>query len=281
MTAVAPDLPAELVGVEWTLREFRRDGATNEPPKGSAEVVLRFSSDGRLSGTDGCNFIGGRVEVRGSQLLMRSLATTDILCSGIVEFAEFVCAVLRGPSSWVVRNRTLRLTANDDACLVYQQRASIFPSDRPGYPAPHVLLQGRLGDGDYRVHYQVSAERVGLEMESRDTPGRAWGFRGTSRKPGDGGPQPDPMSCATSQVDGERFVAGLVDRDVARIVFRVLGDAREIDLPLYALEDTEIRAFGGFVGDPPRGSQLLAYDRAGALLGPPYAPHWWVAGDPI
>lgn len=242
---------------------------------------MRFSSDSWLSGTDGCNSIGVRIEARGSQLSSRSFATTAVLCPDIIDFTEMVRGVLRGPMSWEVSNETLQLTGTDGTRLSYRRRPSIYPSDRPGYPAPDVLLEGRHGSGDYRLYYGVSAGQVSLGMESRDAPGRGWGFRSTSRKTADAGPQPDPMSCMTTQVAGERFVAGLVDGTVTRVVFRVLDTDLEIDVPLYRLAETEIRAFATFVGDPPRGSQLLAYDTDGAVLGPPYAPHWWVVGDPI
>ena len=90
------------------------------------------------------------------------------------------------------------------------------------------------------------------------------------------------MSCQTSLVDGDRFIAGLVTTAVVRLIFRPLGAGEEIDLPIYALPATpEVRAYGGFVGDPPRGSQVIAYDSAGNEMGPPYAPYWWVPGDPV
>jgi len=60
------------------------------------------------------------------------------------------------------------------------------------------------------------------------------------------------MSTAQCQVAGERFVAGMVTNAVARVMFRPLGGADPVDLPVYPLADApDVRAYGGFVGDPP------------------------------
>ena len=252
--------PVVLIGVEWTLVHLRRDGALVEPPDGASEVVLRFSADGQMSGTDGCNFFfGGPVVISGARLSVGRIGTTLMGCPGIVDF-----------------------TAADGDALTYEHRRSIYPSDKPGRPAPHVLAEGAHGAGHYWLFYTAFDDRVSLEMEYRDAPGEGWAFWGTTMERGWSGPEPYPMSTAQCQVAGERFVAGMVTNAVARVMFRPLGGADPVDLPVYPLADApDVRAYGGFVGDPLRGSDVVAYDANSSQLGPPYTPHWWVSGDPI
>jgi len=275
--------PVVLIGVEWTLVHLRRDGALVEPPDGASEVVLRFSADGQMSGTDGCNFFfGGPVVISGARLAVGRIGTTLVGCPGIVDFTTAVGAVLHGEVDWTVLDGVLTISAADGDALVYERRRSIYPSDRPGRPAPHVLAEGAHGAGDYRLFYTAFDDRVSLAMEYRDAPGEGWAFWGTTMERGWSGPEPYPMSTAQCQVAGERFVAGMVTNAVARVMFRPLGGADPVDLPVYPLADApDVRAYGGFVGDPRRGSDVVAYDADGSRLGPPYTPHWWLPGDPI
>ena len=166
--------------------------------------------------------------------------------------------------------------------LVYERRHSIYPSDRPGQPAPAVLVEGQHGAGDFRLYYECFADRVTLSMEHRDALGDGWGYWLTTMERGWSGPEPYPMSTSDCRVAGELFVAGMVTSKVARVSFNPMDDDGRVDLPTYSLADVaEIRAYGGFVGDPPRGSYLLAYDAHDAELGPPFEPYWRLPRDPI
>src|SRR5882757_4624581 len=205
MSTSAMGAPVVLIGVEWTLVHLRRAGALVEPPDGASEVVLRFSADGQMSGTDGCNFFfGGPVVISGARLSVGRIGTTLMGCPGIVDF-----------------------TAADGDALTYEHRRSIYPSDKPGRPAPHVLAEGAHGAGHYWLFYTAFDDRVSLEMEYRDAP-------------------------------GERVV-----------MFRPLGGADPVDLPVYPVVDApDACAYGGFVGDPRRGSDVVAYDANGSRLRP-------------
>jgi heat shock protein HslJ len=271
----------DLIGTEWTLREYVRDGVTYPPPRSRIEVVVRFSDSAGFSGTDGCNYLRGQVRVSGSRLVFGRTMITAVLCRGLAELTDAVGAVLRAAVSWELQGETLRLTADDGTALVYAHRASIFPSDWRGTPSG-IIAGGRRGRGDFRFYYNIRDNAtVALAMESRDAPGDEWGRWTTTMKPGSAGPQPDPMSSATSTVDGDRVVAGLVNADVARVVFHSLAADTDSELPLRTLAGTSIQAFADFVGDPPRGSYVIAYDAAGSPLGPPYEPYWWLPGDPV
>lgn len=273
-------LPAALAGARWTLRQYEHGGALRAAPDTPREVVLRFGR-GRMGGNDGCNNWGAPVGILGGRLIIGGRATTDMACPGIVEFLEMVHGVFSGEAGWEVRDQLLIITGSDGTRLIYEPRASIYPSDRPGYPAPAVLLEVSHRSGDLRMSYRVNDSQISLLLEYRDSADDGIGQSFTSLSPERQGPQPDPMSCMNTAVDGDRFIAGLVSGDVAQVTFRLLGTDREVDLPLYGLVGTRIRVFGGFVGNPLRGSQIVAYDAVGVEMGPLYAPYWWISGDPI
>ncbi len=273
---------AELIGTEWTLREYVRDGVAYSTPHSRIEVAVRFDDSGRFSATDGCNYLGGPVRIDDSGLVFGSMMTTLVGCPGLEELVDAVHAVFTGDASWEVQGETLRLSADDGTALIYERRASIYPSDWPDGRPAHIIAEGTHGRGDFRLHYHIwDNATVALSMESRDWPGDGWGSWTRTMKFGSEDPKPDPMACATSTVDGDRFVAGLVTAAVARVVFHSLAENTDTELTMYTLTDTTIRAFGGFVGDPQRGSYLIAYNAAGSPLGPPYDPYWRLPGDPV
>jgi hypothetical protein len=174
---------------------------------------------------------------------------------------------------WWIADRRLHL-GKAGTELVYRVRASIFPSDG-GAVAPHVLSQGRQGSGDYRLFYTESPGYLAVSFESRDTPGKPWGHGGQNRPVGWTPYLGDAMDCQTTLVSGSRFVWGLVTDRATRVVMRDKASGRVTDLKLYRLPGAKhFQAYGGFVGTPPRGSTIVAYDAAGAELGKPFAPYW-------
>ena len=180
----------------------------------------------------------------------------------------------------MIQDGTLTLTSAD-ATLVYGPRRSIFPSDRPGRPAPLVLTQGRRGSADYRFHYSVSQQGVGLTVEWREEAGGAWNYSGLMLEHDWDGPQPNPMACTAASIGDDRVIAGLVIEPATKVTFRPIG-GQDLDLDLYRLPEAPRHlAYIGFVGHPERGSTVHAYDAAGAELGPADAPYWWLPGDPI
>jgi hypothetical protein len=180
----------------------------------------------------------------------------------------------------VIHDGTLTLTSANTT-LVYQPRRSIFPSDRPGRPAPLVITEGRRGSADYRFDYAVSEQGVGLEVSgarSLAAPGITTG----SRLEHDwNGPQPNPMACTIASIGDDRVIAGLVTEPTTRVMFRPIG-RQDLDLDLHRLPEAPRHlAYIAFVGQPERGSTVHAYDASGAELGPAHAPYWWLPGDPI
>ena len=271
----------ELVGVEWTLVRFVSEGVESVPGDYPLEITLGITGTGAVTATDGCNWVSGRVEVEADRLVAGQLMTTRRGCIGpVAQVAPLIDRVLHSSPTWVIHDGTLTLTSVD-ATLVYAPRRSIFPSDRPGRPAPLVITEGRRGSADYRFAYAVSQQGVGLEVEWREEPGGGWNYSGLMLEHDWNGPQPNPMACTADSIGGDRVIAGLVTEPATKVTFRPIG-RQDVDLDLHQLPEAPRHlAYIGFVGDPGRGSTVHAYDASGAELGPAHAPYWWLPGDPI
>jgi hypothetical protein len=145
----------------------------------------------------------------------------------------------------------------------------------PEHTVPHVLVQGRQGGGNYRLYYTEDRGYVAVGFEYRDAPGLPWGEGGQNRPVGWTPNLGDAMDCQTVLVSGNRFVWGVVTDHATRVVARDKATGRQTDLKLHPLRGARhFQAYGGFVGTPPRGSTVIAYDPGGAELGKPFAPYW-------
>ena len=273
----------ELVGVEWTLLRFMSDGVESVPGDYPLEITLGITRAGALSATDGCNWLSGPVEVEADRLVAGQLAMTLRGCVGpAAQVAPLIGLVLRSSPTWQIHAGTLTLTlTHANTTLVYEPRRSLFPSDRPGRPAPLVITEGRRGSADYRFDYVVSPHGVHLRGEWRDEPGGPWSYLWFTLEHDWNGPQPNPMACTAASIGDDRVIAGLVTEPTTRVTFRPTG-RQDVDLDLRPLPEVPRHlAYIGFVGQPERGSTVHAYDASGAELGPAHAPHWWLPGDPI
>ena len=270
-----------LVGVEWTLLRLVADGVESVPGDYPLEITLGITSTGALTATDGCNWLSGPVEVEADRLVAGQLMTTRRGCIGpVVQVAPLIERVLHSSPTWVIQDETLTLSTVNTT-LVYQPRRSIFPSDRAGRPAPLVITEGRRGSADYRFHYAVGEQGVGLSVEWREEPGSRWNYNGLVLEHDWTGPQPNPMACMAASIGGDRVIAGLVTEPTRTVTFRPIG-GQAVELDLYQLpEAPRHRAYIGFVEQPERGSTVHAYDATGTELGPPHALYWWLPGDPI
>ncbi|MEN6343611.1 MAG: META domain-containing protein [Methanospirillum sp.] len=71
---------APLVGTTWRLAGFA-DNATARSALAGPNATLLFSSDGRLSGTTGCNDVSGTYTTNGNALSIGPLAVTERACA--------------------------------------------------------------------------------------------------------------------------------------------------------------------------------------------------------
>ena len=271
----------ELVGVEWTLLRFVSDGVESVPADYPLEITLGITSAGALTATDGCNWLSGPVELEDDRVVTGQLASTMRGCRGpVAQVAPLIERVLQSSPTWVIEGETLTLSTVNTT-LVYEPRRSIFPSDRAGRPAPLVITEGRRGSADYRFHYAIGEQGVGLTVEWHEEPGSRWNYNGLVLEHDRTGPQPNPMACTDASIGDDRVIAGLVIEPATKVTFRPIG-GQDVDLDLHQLPEAPRHlAYIGFVGQPERGSTVHAYDASGAELGPAHAPYWWLPGDPI
>lgn len=109
-----PDRP--LTGTRWTVDTVVTGDAAGSVP-GGAEAYLEFA-DGKVTGSTGCNQLGGTAEVRGDRIVFGALRTTKMACADEVNRLErAVLATLRGEVTWKITADRLDLTGPDRAGL--------------------------------------------------------------------------------------------------------------------------------------------------------------------
>ena len=129
----------ELVSTEWTLLRFVSDGVESVPGDYPLEITLGITRGGALSATEGCNWLGGSVEIQAGRLVAGGVASTARGCRGpVAQVAPLIGRVLKSNPTWAIRHAMLTLTGANTT-LIYERRRSLFPSDRPGRPAPLVI----------------------------------------------------------------------------------------------------------------------------------------------
>ena len=68
-----------LAGSEWHLVAMGPVGASSLPAPG-ARVTLKFGTDGRISGSGGCNSYGGNYRIQGNRLTLSQVFSTKRAC---------------------------------------------------------------------------------------------------------------------------------------------------------------------------------------------------------
>lgn len=108
---------AELVGT-WLVEDVSGRGAID-----FSRVDLTFASDGKLSGSTGCNRFSGTYRVNGSHMTIGTLATTRMACAEALmnQEAAFVEAV-SSISQFTFDATGALLLKNDDRTLVLARR---------------------------------------------------------------------------------------------------------------------------------------------------------------
>jgi heat shock protein HslJ len=248
-----------LTRTEWQLTSVVGPSGTWSPPP-EVDAVLRFDGEGYFS-AKACNYYGGPVRIDGNVLHVGQMAGTLMGCVGprrAVE--EAFLAVVHGQVRWAISGGELRLDKPGGRGLRFRVRDSIYPSRelRP-------LLQGQRNGGDYRFGWQAGDERISLEWEWRDAPGKGWGVAGMTREPTWPVPGPDPLVAAAGD---QRFVFGVVAVATAGVVYQPPAGQPVVQLELFTVPDARTwRAFGGFVDQAREGAVVIALDGQGRELG--------------
>ena len=102
---------APLVGTMWRLAGFT-DNATARSALAGSNATLLFSSDGRLSGTTGCNDISGTYTMNGNALSFGPLAVTERACADPAATAQErdLLAVLGAATSYAIQGDRLTIS---------------------------------------------------------------------------------------------------------------------------------------------------------------------------
>jgi heat shock protein HslJ len=110
----------ELVGPEWQLVSFGVRGAET-PVVATSTVTLRFTEDGNVGGSGGCNSYGGRYSVDGEALTIDRLVSTMMACEqdgiGAQELAFF--AALGTATGYTLVDDQLTIAYGGDSQLIF------------------------------------------------------------------------------------------------------------------------------------------------------------------
>lgn len=114
--APRPAGQSELAGTSWVL------APPTHPGLGSyAASITRvsFTTDGRVTGSDGCNSFSGKVDIRPAQLVFGDLARTEMACPTTQPTADLVDRVFVGEVRWTITEGRLVVTKSGVGSLTY------------------------------------------------------------------------------------------------------------------------------------------------------------------
>ena len=110
--SAGPSSPASLIGA-WRLTSYGTVDTVSSALT-DVEANLSFKEDGTVTGTSGCNELGGKFAVEGDQITFQEIVSTLILCdTPIMEQEEAMQQVLTETASYEIEGNTLTLTNND------------------------------------------------------------------------------------------------------------------------------------------------------------------------
>ena len=104
----------------WKLTQYGSSDVMM-PAVEDADASLAFADDGTVSGSGGCNSLGGTYEVKGSEITFGAITSTLMACDDARNAQEsFVTQVLTGTAQYEVDAQTLTIT-NGDKVLVFSK----------------------------------------------------------------------------------------------------------------------------------------------------------------
>ena len=108
---------AGLVG-SWKLTSYG-PVASPKPAVDGAAAELTFNKDGTVTGTSGCNGLGGNYKVEGDQITFDQIVSTLMACDDPRMAQEgAVHQVLTDTASFKIEGSTLTLTNNDNVLVL-------------------------------------------------------------------------------------------------------------------------------------------------------------------
>ena len=109
-----------LAGTDWQLSAMT--GADGQAMTVARRVGLRFE-DGDVNGNDGCNALGGKVTVSGSEITFGRISTTLMACldqsTALTAQTQLIRAVMQDAVRYTISANTLTITKNGAGTLIY------------------------------------------------------------------------------------------------------------------------------------------------------------------
>jgi heat shock protein HslJ len=257
----------ELVGTEWQLVEFTRNGSTTAVPA-DIDSVLQFYGNGKYF-AHACNYIHGRARPDGRHLALDGGPETDRGCSEIEGDmqAAFLDLIAAGPQlEWNIDQQRLVLRRPGGDAMVYQVRDSIYPT------AAQVIIAGEHDGRQYRVAVTGSGDQSQLYIEVRPARWAQWAGRGmpaTVIRPWSGA-----RTLLVHRVGDATLVAGVVPADAVRVRHTSAARGAHSELPLYPVSGVGWKVFAGLVATHTDNSAITAYDDHGRIVASWSAPVW-------
>jgi heat shock protein HslJ len=108
---------AGLIG-SWKLTSYGPAASPNPAVDGAA-AELTFNKDGTVTGTSGCNGLGGNYKVEGDQITFDQIVSTLMACDDQRMAQEGVVhQVMNDTAAFKIEGRTLTLTNNDNVLVL-------------------------------------------------------------------------------------------------------------------------------------------------------------------
>jgi heat shock protein HslJ len=126
-----PTASPSLIGA-WKLTAYG-PAASPTPAVEGVDAGLTFNEDGTVSGTSGCNGLGGDYTVEGDKITFGEFVSTLMACDDpIMRQEEAAHKVMTGTATYKIEGDTLTIT-NNDMVLVFTRGA--LSTEEPSEPA--------------------------------------------------------------------------------------------------------------------------------------------------
>lgn len=121
--------PKALVGIDWQLTVMAGAGPDATASTPAAPAAVRFDGKGHLSGSDGCNSMGGNVTITPGHLDDVAIGGTLMECPGARhDQYTLMLSVLRGSSIWDIVDGQLTITKAGVGSLSWHAAPGLSPT---------------------------------------------------------------------------------------------------------------------------------------------------------
>ena len=147
-----------LIGV-WKLTAYGSASAPTPAVEG-VDAGLTFNEDGTVSGTSGCNGLGGDYSVQGNEITFGEFVSTLMACDDpIMTQEEAAHKVMTGTATYKIEGKTLTITKDDMVLVLTRVTQGVV---EPPVSSPESLI-GTWKVTSYRISDVQSSVVAGTE----------------------------------------------------------------------------------------------------------------------